>query len=417
MFRGLRAEVFPPFERLELVFSPVQNKPADLAEVHLFTGVNGTGKTRILSLLATTLGNFSVLQKRLKELPQPIQLSVSSNLVGEKVREWDSGWQIFHGSLHQQTHGETTGWASRVPAFAYNGIAYVSDAQVAPMGQVKRPERPACLSFQRVETTSQELLQAITNLKVQAAMDTLNAGEAGGSETQPTKIVRALEATITSVTGIKFMFQVASYPTPVLEVSWGRSRLSFNLLPDGLRSIIGTLAHAVVMMDAWLQGKGNPLETEAVLLLDEIEGHLHPAWQRRILPAFQHLFPKAQIFVATHSPFVIASLNHGWIYPLTLDKDGKARASNPVPASPGDSYISVVEEIMGVKEWYDPETEQLLAEFLKNRDSAYAGDTSAQARARQLAMDIGKRSMELDYMMGRELSQMDRQLSKSTVKK
>jgi hypothetical protein len=417
MFRGLRAEVFPPFERLELVFSPVQNKPADLAEVHLFTGVNGTGKTRILSLLATTLGNFSVLQKRLKELPQPIQLSVSSNLVGEKVREWDSGWQIFHGSLHQQTHGETTGWASRVPAFAYNGIAYVSDAQVAPMGQVKRPERPACLSFQRVETTSQELLQAITNLKVQAAMDTLNAGEAGGSETQPTKIVRALEATITSVTGIKFMFQVASYPTPVLEVSWGRSRLSFNLLPDGLRSIIGTLAHAVVMMDAWLQGKGNPLETEAVLLLDEIEGHLHPAWQRRILPAFQHLFPKAQIFVATHSPFVIASLNHGWIYPLTLDKDGKARASNPVPASPGDSYISVVEEIMGVKEWYDPETEQLLAEFRKNRDSAYAGDTSAQARARQLAMDIGKRSMELDYMMGRELSQMDRQLSKSTVKK
>src|ERR1043166_1068413 len=350
MFRGLRAEVFPPFERLELVFSPVQNKPADLAEVHLFTGVNGTGKTRILSLLATTLGNFSVLQKRLKELPQPIQLSVSSNLVGEKVREWDSGWQIFHGSLHQQTHGETTGWASRVPAFAYNGIAYVSDAQVAPMGQVKRPERPACLSFQRVETTSQELLQAITNLKVQAAMDTLNAGEAGGSETQPTKIVRALEATITSVTGIKFMFQVASYPTPVLEVSWGRSRLSFNLLPDGLRSIIGTLAHAVVMMDAWLQGKGNPLETEAVLLLDEIEGHLHPAWQRRILPAFQHLFPKAQIFVATHSPFVIASLNHGWIYPLTLDKDGKARASNPFPASPGDSYISVVEEIMGVKE-------------------------------------------------------------------
>ncbi len=148
-------------------------------------------------------------------------------------------------------------------------------------------------------------------------------------------------------------------------------------------------------------------------MLDEIEGHLHPAWQRRILPAFQRLFPKAQIFVATHSPFVIASLNHGWIHQLCVGDEGVVTNKAPIQASKGDSYVSVVEDIMGVHEWYDPETEQLLTDFRAKRDAAYKGDDAAKTAARHLADLIGGRSLELGYMMGRELSQMDRQLTKT----
>jgi predicted ATP-binding protein involved in virulence len=159
------------------------------------------------------------------------------------------------------------------------------------------------------------------------------------------------------------------------------------------------------------------METEAVFLLDEIESHLHPAWQRRVLPAFQHLFPKAQIFVATHSPFVIASLNHGWIHPLTMTSTCQVKVEKPIPASKGDSYISVVEDIMGMKEWYDVETEKLLAEFRSKRDKAYHGDSGAEKEAHKLGREIGERSMELDFMMGKELIQMDRQLAKNAGQK
>ena len=198
-------------------------------------------------------------------------------------------------------------------------------------------------------------------------------------------------------------------------------KLPFDVLPDGLRAIIGWLVHALVMMDVWLQGKGDPTNTEAVFLLDEIESHLHPAWQRKILPAFQRLFPKAQIFVATHSPFVIASLNHGWIHSLKMDANGKVQNEKPKAASKGDSYISVVEEIMGVKEWFDPETESLLANFRKLRDAAYDSSITADEReqshqqARQLGLQIGQRSMELDFMMGKELNQLERQMAKVAV--
>jgi len=238
----------------------------------------------------------------------------------------------------------------------------------------------------------------------------------GGALTRSSRIIGAIETTLGEITGFKFRFQVTSYPNVSIGVFWGNRTLPLNLLPDGLRSIIGWLAHAVVMMDTWLQGKSEPLETEAVFLLDEIESHLHPAWQRKILPAFQHLFPKAQIFIATHSPFVISSLNHGWIHQLTMESDGSVTVEQPKAASAGESYISVIEDIMGVKEWYDPESEKLLAKFRELRDAAYHGDVESQAKARGLATEIGKRSMELDYLMGKELRQMEHQLSKQNGK-
>ena len=144
-----------------------------------------------------------------------------------------------------------------------------------------------------------------------------------------------------------------------------------------------------------------------------------PAWQRKILPAFQRLFPKSQIFVATHSPFVIASLNHGWIHSLKMEANGQVIVEKPKAASKGDSYISVVEEIMGVKEWFDPETEKLLKKFRSERDLIY-GEKTPEERVtlfesvKKLALEISSRSEELGFIMGKELNQLERHLAKGT---
>ena len=49
----------------------------------------------------------------------------------------------------------------------------------------------------------------------------------------------------------------------------------------------------------------------AILLIDEIENHLHPRWQRRVIPTLKDAFPKLQIFATTHSPFVVAGVEGG----------------------------------------------------------------------------------------------------------
>jgi hypothetical protein len=358
------------------------------------------------------LANGEPLKRRLKGVEEPIQFAATDVIPApDNHLHWPNQLHASAKQANWVQGGPLYEWAGRVPAFAYSGIAYVTDAPITVMADVPKPDRAACLAFVRPENQSAALLQAIANLKVQAAMDWMNqTADAGG--TRATRIVAALESTITRITGLHFSFIVTSYPKAALEVSWGGVKLSFDTLPDGLRSIIGWLAHSVVMMDAWLQGTQDPLQTEAVFLLDEIEGALHPAWQRRILPAFQRLFPKSQMFVATHSPFLIASLNQGWVHPITLSGEGKASVLEPIAACEGDSYVSVVEDIMGVREWYDPDTEALLAQFRAQRDAAFGGDLEARDAARTLAAEIANRSMELEYMMGRELRQMDRQLSK-----
>ena len=60
----------------------------------------------------------------------------------------------------------------------------------------------------------------------------------------------------------------------------------------------------------------------AILLIDEIENHLHPTWQRRVIPALLEHFPGLQIFATTHSPFVVAGLKAGQVHLLNRDANG-----------------------------------------------------------------------------------------------
>jgi hypothetical protein len=417
MIRAIASDNFPPFGKFVLPLLPVEKKPAELGEVHLFTGVNGTGKTRLLSMIAAMLGSNFALLRRMKGFasgatiyatdacPAPDNLGLWSQM---DARSGSVNWVRFYGNFGNELQ--------TIPAFAYCGNAYVSDAKISVLANVQRPNRHECLSFSHPETTSQSLLQAIANLITASALPADESSNTAG-KTDPKDLVNSMESTISGITRVPFQFHITRFPEISLDVRWGGKQLPFDLLPDGLRSIIGWMAHALVMVEIWLQGGRDPRGSEAIFLLDEPESHLHPAWQRKILPAFQHLFPKAQIFVATHSPFVIASVNHGWIHPITLDSDGKAKIEKSISASSGESYVSVVEDVMGLKEWFDPETEDLLAKFRKARDEAYQGSASSQSLARKLAAEISGRSVELEFMMGRELIQMDRQLTKQAAPK
>lgn len=418
MFRGLSSKNFPPFGEFSIEFPAVPDRPTDdSAEVHLFAGVNGTGKTRLLAILASFLGSDSELIHRIgpglkeceffaMEVPKPRNPRADWPRCGLSLNHESGAARVSRMTTYPWINSFGT-----VPAFAYRGGSYVSDRPAGLVVMLKRPDRASCLNFRRSADDSKPLFEALIQLKIQSAMDVLN--DVGGSSNshRAGRIVRAVEQAIEQVTGGPFSFRLDSYPQMRLSVRWGEATMSFNSLPDGLCSIIGWLVHAAVMMDVVCEGNGDVFDREAVFLLDEIESHLHPKWQRSVLPAFQRLFPKAQIFVATHSPFVIASLNHGWIHPFRRDADGKVTIGSPEPAKKGDSYVSVLEDVMGVTEWYDLETEALLGKFRSERDAAFKGDEAAYARAKEIGRQIAERGRELELMMGKELHQLETRAS------
>lgn len=100
-----------------------------------------------------------------------------------------------------------------------------------------------------------------------------------------------------------------------------------NVLSQGTQSLIQWIAQLVI---GYAQHYDFPTSLRAkpgVLLVDEIDAHLHPSWQRRILPAISSRFPSLQIVCAAHSPMTIAGLKAGQVHLMNRDAKGHIRVS------------------------------------------------------------------------------------------
>ena len=134
----------------------------------------------------------------------------------------------------------------------------------------------------------------------------------------------------------------------------------------------------------------------AILLIDEIENHLHPTWQRRVIPALLEHFPGLQIFATTHSPFVVAGLKAGQVHLLKRDEDGRITATATIGDVIGWTADEILRNMMGVDDPTDDVTAAAAQELRDLRNSA-AGDTQEAEEKRQ------QRIQELRQLVNRDL--------------
>ena len=110
-------------------------------------------------------------------------------------------------------------------------------------------------------------------------------------------------------------------------------RLVDNQLSDGFSSVLQLVSKLLLRMEAVTAGS---YEVSGIVLIDEIETHLHIKLQKAILPFLTDFFPNIQFIVTTHSPFVLTSLNDAVVF----DLESKSRRENMAPMSAS----TVVEE-------------------------------------------------------------------------
>ena len=87
----------------------------------------------------------------------------------------------------------------------------------------------------------------------------------------------------------------------------------FEHLSDGQRTIVSLfcdIARRAAILNPHLGGNASA-ETQGVVLIDELDLHLHPKWQRNVIESLRKAFPKIQFICTTHSPFLIQSLRSG----------------------------------------------------------------------------------------------------------
>ena len=142
-------------------------------------------------------------------------------------------------------------------------------------------------------------------------------------------------ASIAGVSDVQVQFNLDTSDIDILYFDKNKEhiRIPVSLLSDGYKctiSLIADIAYCMAILNPQLLDKVLT-ETEGIVLIDEIDLHLHPSWQKRILKDLMEVFPKVQFIVSTHAPEVINSakqesivvLSHNTVMPAMNETYGK----------------------------------------------------------------------------------------------
>lgn len=134
--------------------------------------------------------------------------------------------------------------------------------------------------------------------------------------------------------------------------------LPFRMLSDGVRNMMGIvadIAYRCVTLNPQFEAEAARF-TPGIVLIDEIDLHLHPKWQRRVVEDLQRTFPHIQFFATTHSEHIIQSLREGELIDLNNSE------SIPEAEYENKSIEDIAENVMGVPTPYRSERYQKMME-------------------------------------------------------
>lgn len=159
--------------------------------------------------------------------------------------------------------------------------------------------------------------------------------------------------------GVERAMRVVLEPTGWGKLHWDRrellvehaeqGRLPLTSLSDGVRTMIALvmdIARRCVSLNPHLS-EDAPLKTPGVLLIDEVDMHLHPAWQQRVVELLQEAFPALQMILTTHSPQVLSTVDAESIRMIRLI-DGHATIRKPRFQTRGVESADILAKIMNV---------------------------------------------------------------------
>jgi len=171
----------------------------------------------------------------------------------------------------------------------------------------------------------------------------------------------------------------------------GEKTIPFDSLSDGQRGMVALfadIARRMCILNPHM-GKDVLKNTSGVVIIDELDIHLHPAWQRSIVPALKQAFPKVQFIAASHSPQIIGSLRPEEVIVLNNGDASHPRVTYGLDSS------SVLEEVMDVAQ-REPEIEKLLSELFSTLEDNDLKKAKSQLEA------LKKKAPDLPEFAGAE---------------
>ena len=159
-------------------------------------------------------------------------------------------------------------------------------------------------------------------------------------------------------------------PTPDFEIllSQKNNNIYFEMLSDGYKSCIFILLGIIREVEYRFPNK-KAIDFSGVIMIDEIDIHLHPQWQAKLVKVLKETFPNVQIIATTHSPSVLQNVTAEEIIPLYKDENGDIHIKELHLGEyglQGWTLEEIMKDVMGM----ESTTSDLYAQTMKEFDNA-----------------------------------------------
>lgn len=166
-------------------------------------------------------------------------------------------------------------------------------------------------------------------------------------------IQQAINCLTQEVTGWRDLEYSSSHNQQLVMSHPQNGKIPLSQLSDGLRNavaMVADIAFRCVKLNPHLRGDA-ALKTHGIVLIDEVDMFLHPAWQQQIIQSLRSAFPQIQFIVTTHSPQVLSTVKRESIRLLEQDENGSGKALMPLGAVIPPFLTEVISRIRSCVEY------------------------------------------------------------------
>jgi energy-coupling factor transporter ATP-binding protein EcfA2 len=408
--QSLHLENIKAFDKLDVEFTRTGEHGSLYAGLNVFVGGNSSGKSTLLKCIAMALSGPTIANQQLITPAGWVRRGAKRGAIELKVR-WDPTYDSLRGG----------GKSPAGDGFSV-GLVFETEQDVAATVLKSKdyytPKRTKLISAERgpwnADTTGWLLgaygpMRRLTGSSTEALRYALGRGNLGSCVT----LFREDAALSESETWIKQEYaraleQQSQERTPSALVEQVQTFLNDGLLPkgfriakvsvdhvymttpnggdlpmrdlsDGCRSAFALMLDIVHSMTLAYPGKNlfeqdkqglTVVNKPGVILIDEVEAHLHPSWQRLICEWFKTRFPQVQFFLTTHSPLIAQAADEGGLFVLPLpDEIASGRRIRRLSAQEqqrialGSAEKVLLGEAFGLKHTWSPRAERLVEEW------------------------------------------------------
>lgn len=313
----------------------------------IITGKNGSGKTVLLNAIAEFINQIKD-KKTLDFLSFSEQLnnwktrlrSVKNQKEEMQIKNYISNYSRWIEELYGKVDVQFNNIGTVLQKYAEGDFIFVfyrADRKVQ-MSEPKNPTKPQYNKKGNIkDSATGQFLNFLSDLKIQEALARNEKQYVDANEINAWFVdFEQLLQQIYQDENLKLEFNYKDYS---FKICTEGKKFKFTQLSDGFAAALDIVADLILKM----QNDGSltrAYEKEGIVLIDEIETHLHLELQKAIMPLLTRVFPNVQFIITTHSPFVLNSMENAVAYDLEHRK--------PIENLSNYSYETLAEGYFGV---------------------------------------------------------------------